>query len=393
MEKWRRGMTAGEVFFRVGLNMSEESYARLPWRRKKSQAEAAAPVDTYASTGDVNPWIKAAAPEADNTPEADTGTPAVAPATVAAPPRPNRPDLPPWQGEQVPMRQRFWYVLLRGLVVAVLLAMVVTALRTWFFDSREQVTPPAPIPADVLYPASAASGVAIRFAHAYLSWDELDPDKRVNALRAAGWQGDEAAGWDRKGKQTTGLVTVARIAAESETRGSVTVVATVTPWKITPREGDKPASSKPGNPETIALRVPVDVSPNGALTVAAEPATVALPTGVEQDGRPLPDVDTDLSAETRSGAEAFFRAYGEETDMTAITAPGSTIVGLGGVLTFEGLSGWQVAPANGADSAQAVATVTWITKGGETQLQQTYYLTLQRTTAGSTARWQVLDIT
>lgn len=382
-EKWRRGMTAGEVFFQVVLNMSPEVYNRAPWRRKKNPTPTAQPLT--ASTANQaqdadNPWIKAA-----NSPAPTQAAP-VAP---AADPRPPRDDLPPWQGAAVPLRQRFWYVLVRGLVVIVLVAALITAVRTWFFPSNT-TPPPAQVPAAALYPSAAAGGVAARFAHAYLTWDETNPEARVAGLKAAGWRGEPAAGWDRKGRQTVSLVTVAKVDADTATEGTVTVVATVTPWTLTPSNDGGPPKAKAEAAVTIGLRVPIDAADDGTLTIAAEPAYVAPPAVGQPDGRPLPDLDHDLGQETSDGAEAFFRAFGADTDLSAITAPGSTITGLGGIVEFSSLRGWQVAPPQG-DLATAHATVVWKTSHGTT-VEQTYFLTLQRTTAGDTARWQILTI-
>lgn len=299
-----------------------------------------------------------------------------------------RPDAAPWQQPVTsrPVNRSGWYVFLRGLVVAVLVFMVFLGVRSLF----RPLDPPAPvvqeIPAAVQYPSAAASGLAERFTTAYLTWNEANADARGARLQLAGWSGDPKIGWNGSGRQSvSGQVTTAAVDATSTTSGSVTVVADVNTWA-------KTADGLAENPtrRTLALRVPVALT-DGLLSVSAAPALVAVPRVPAPAGGSRPDLDSDLSTETRSAAEAFFTAYATDTDLTAITAPGAQIDGLGGAVTFGRITSWQVSEPLSNDEAAATAVVVWLGPDGS-EAAQTYNLTLRKVASGTTSRWQIYRI-
>lgn len=339
-----------------------------------------------------NPWISAR-PDATATPA--TATPAVGQLEPASskPARwpTGRGDTAPWQGaEPVKLRTKFWYVLVRGLLIVVLVAALLTGVRSWIATLSQDDTTTrqqtANVPAAVTYPSAVAAGAATRFAAAYLSWDSANTDARAAQLKAAGWNGDPTLGWNGKGKQTVEDITVAAIQADNGTDGTVTVVGTIHSWTA-PASGSEPTEG-PG--KQIALLVPVRVN-QGVASVSATPSIVAVPAAQAPQDPVLENTDNDLTAQTQPQIITFFKAYATNTDVSSLTAPGSRVTGLGGTVTYSRLASWTVAePAK--DRTQAIASVVWSTPDGA-QLTQTYRLTLQRTVAGAAARWQVYAIT
>lgn len=341
-----------------------------------------------------NPWISARSDPA-------AGASAAPPTAAAAEVEPSstrsarwpsgRGDTAPWQGaEPIKLRTKFWYVLVRGLVIVVLVAALLTGIRSWVATLSQDDTSTrhqtANVPAAVTYPSAVAAGAATRFAAAYLSWDSANTDARAAQLKAAGWNGDPTLGWNGKGKQTVDDITVAAIRADNGTDGSVTVVGTVHSWTA-PSSGGKPTQG-PG--KQIALLVPVRVD-QGVASVSATPSIVAVPAAQAPQDPVLESTDTDLTGQTQPQIIAFFKAYAINTDVSSLTAPGSHVTGLGGTVTYSRLASWTVAEPT-KDRTQAIASVVWSTPDGA-QLTQTYRLTLQRTVAGDAARWQVYAIT
>jgi hypothetical protein len=385
--------------WQVIMNMDPpKSPPRLPGQAQQPTADPAA-----------NPWINAQATEPAGGPTSRNGASRNEPTTAESEPAAakstrwptGRRDTAPWQGaEPVKLRTKFWYVLIRGLLVVVLAAALLTGVRSWIVTLRhnndatsQQQT--AAIPPAVSYPSAVAAGAATRFATAYLSWDSAHTDARAAQLKAAGWTGDPTLGWNGKGKQTVENATVAAIQATSGTDGAVTVVATVHSWTGSPTGSSPTGSSDAGNQtegpgKQIALLIPVRVD-QGVASVSATPSIVAVPAARAPQDPVLATTDNDLTGQTQQQIIAFFKAYAADSDVSTLTAPGSTVTGLGGAVTYSRLASWTVAEPAG-DHAQAIASVVWSTPDGA-QLTQTYRLTLQRTVAGDAARWQVYAIT
>lgn len=174
--------------------------------------------------------------------------------------------------------------------------------------------------------------------------------------------------------------TARQVRPVSSTSCVVTVVLVVTRYA----GADK---SSPVN-QLQALDVPVTVT-GGVGTVTALPTWVAVPAPAVPSPTYLTATDSALGTSTKSTGAAFFAAYGRDSDLSAITAPGASIAGLAGAVTLVQVSSWEVAPPQG-DTAQARAVVEWST--GTAQLTQTYTLTLTRTTTVSGSRWQVFSL-
>lgn len=280
---------------------------------------------------------------------------------------------------------RVWQRVLRGLVVAVLLFFLLAGVRTVFF-SGDGADQGQAIPEAEFFPETAAAGVAERYVKSYYTWDAATPDARASALSldlAGGSVESGSFGWDETGKQTVQTATVANVEAQSRTQAIVTVRYDVTPYTM---EGE---DWVPGTRRTSAADVTVQVL-DGRVSVVGPPALVAIPEAPSAPGTDSGTVvDPSIADETREYATTFFRAYGQNADVAALTVPGARITGIGGI-ELDRVTEWTVETGTG-DERQAAATVTWLLPEGTT-LDQSYDVTLQQVTSGNTERWQVAAI-
>lgn len=320
----------------------------LSWAKYTERSEAAAQEPS-------NPWLQYSAGE-----------------TAAAPTRPGLPAPAQYQSETDVAKLRRRQRLLRGVLTVAVLLFAWIGVRETFITPQladRNAAPPAAPPA---FPQVAAAGAAERFAAAYLTWDEGNPDQREEALTQV-WAGDSKLGWNGAGKQSVTSATAVEVRSTSDNTAVVTVAVAVT--------GDRPGQ--------VALAVPV-VTAGGAASVAQAPAMVPVPQPAAPEAPGAgQDQDSNLTMATKPLAEQFFAAYAAQEDLGTIAAPGSPLRGMAGAVEFVSLDSWEVSPADG-EQAEARASVTWRRAGA--QLKQSYVVTLQRTTAGTTSRWQIATI-
>lgn len=298
---------------------------------------------------------------------------------------PNEPSQTPWATEPESSFTTWARRFFRGLVVAVLILAAISGIRSWIRPTNNAATV---VSGESGFPKDDARAVATRFSVSYLNWDESKPDARPAAIGmdlAAGL--DERAGWNGRGRQTTGAAYP----------GEVTVDPSGATAKVDVRILARPSTKSgrswvPGEPSWLRLSVPV--ARTRARVVVSGPPTfvaderVALPDDLPQAGVP----DDELTAATQKDAEAFFGAYAEsDAEVAAVTAPGAAIRSLNGTVKLDELTDWQVYTGND-DERRATAAVIW-DGTGETALAQTYTLTLRRTVAADGAqRWQVAAV-
>lgn len=315
------------------------------------------------------------------TPGAQDATDAAAAAAEPA----ARSTVAPWQQLSAEAdAPRRWQKAMRVLLWVVLIVFLWLGVRAAFIP-RTTPAPATQLPLTATYPEVAAGGAATRFAAIYASWSQDAAQVRRDAM-ATVWGGDSNAGWNGKGWQTAAAPSVVAIAVESPQLARVTVVMTVTTWAKDAKGKQTNLTSRP-----MALQVPVSVDAAGTARVAAEPVWVAVPAVAVPAAGSTDETDSALTSQTRATGEAFFTAYGRDTDLNSLTAPGSTLSGLNGALTLSSLRQWTAHTASN-DTATATAAVIWSTPNGAT-LAQTYTVTLRRTTSGDASRWQVLDLT
>lgn len=227
-------------------------------------------------------------------------------------------------------------------------------------------TPPAAPPGDA-YPSDAAAGYAVRFASAYLSWDESKPSARAQALDAFfPGNGDSGMlGWDGKGIQRVlGQPVSAGVRASDAHHGLVNVAADLDPGGWTCMQVAVYAG---GGGTSFAI------SSYTAFVSCPRAATPSMPAETR-------DSDDPLTNRLRPTVTSFLKSYAaSDAGLAQLTTPESAIVGLGGEVQFGQLVKLFVpAVKHGADATRRDVTVQvqWLTTSGG-RLTQEYRLAIE----------------
>jgi hypothetical protein len=211
-------------------------------------------------------------------------------------------------------------------------------------------TPSKPAPAPTAtpgssFPSALAGAYALQFGQVYLNADPAMASQRSSQLAAflpAGTS-DPQLGWNGTGSLQLQSEQVANVAVQDTHHALVTLLARV-------------------NGQLMELGVPVYYA-GGALAVSGEPAWLPAP---QKAAVPTPSAtssDSATQSELMSQLPAFFQAYasGDQATLDRFLAPGTTVAGLGGQLTYSSLSG--VTVPTGGDTRHIVATVVWNVPG------------------------------
>ncbi len=211
-------------------------------------------------------------------------------------------------------------------------------------------TPSKPAPAPVAtpgssFPSALAGAYALQFGQVYLNAAPATASQRSSQLATflpAGTS-DPQLGWNGTGSLQLQSEQVANVAVQDAHHAVVTLLARV-------------------NGQLMELGVPVYYS-GGALAISGEPAWLPAPQKAAVPTPTATSSDSATQSELMSQLPAFFQAYasGDQATLDRFLAPGTTVVGLDGQLTYSSLSGVTV-PAGG-DTRHIVATVMWNVSG------------------------------
>lgn len=349
---------------------------RKTWKRKPKQDDAQAPAPEATAS---NPWIASAADEEE-------------------PPRP--PTTPRsahggggvfWVEHEETKKDTLWRYVLRGGVATILVLLLITGLRVWIVDgllggNEDEGTAAPALPAAVVFPDSAASGVAERYTRSYLTWDEDDADKRGDELARDGSPQSlgEKAGWNGRGRQSVSTAAVVGVDVTSAKTARITVAALTT---TSVKDGDK---WKPQPAQWQTLEVPVAAT-GDRITVTGLPGLVAMPPPATIDPGDEPELDSTSTTASQPDAETFFEAYANEDDVSALSAPGSKLAGIANAnMKFSALSSWAVYA--GDDKTRAARAVVSWELPGETIITQPYDVRLVAVGDGDSTRWQIAAV-
>lgn len=280
---------------------------------------------------------------------------------------------------------RGWAWLLRLLVVFTLIVLAYLGIVRIIRGDPEP--PQYNLPATVTVDTHAAAAMATRFATSYLTWDQDAPEDHADAI-ARDWVDAGDGGWNKKGKQSADSASVLAVTPLDGNRVDVRVLVRVVPKALS--EEDKPAPSY-----WMALKIPAWVDETRA-SVIDTPILIGVPAPVTPPAGGTPITDAALTENTRDMATNFFTTYATG-DVSAVTAPGSTIVAPVTTADAE-VTGWTVytpeatptptATPTGTDvERQATAIVTWTS--GEVVTTQTYQVTISLVSGQTDSRWQV----
>jgi hypothetical protein len=267
-----------------------------------------------------------------------------------------------------PLRALLWAALLvvafRG-VTAVVFSQHVTA------SPAGAGTKPA---AGAQFPVPLAEAYAAEFGRVYLNASAQNQAQREQQLAAfvpaslaavhpdLGWNG---------GQLSLQSEQVAGIAVQDPDHAVVTLLASV-------------------NGQLMELGVPIAAS-GGGVVVSGEPAWLPAPAQTSVPAAAAQRPDPAVQSELASELPGFFQAYSTGTGLTPFLAPGASLTGLDGTVSFDGIAGLYV--PRGGSVRQITVSVIWqlLSPGAptDTKLQVTYGMSVVQQ---SGVKWYVKEI-
>jgi len=190
------------------------------------------------------------------------------------------------------------------------------------------------------FPTGLAEAFALQFGNVYLNFSPATAAQRASDLTPFIPVGsDPEFGWNGAGSQQLQSEQVASVSVQSAHRAIITLLARV-------------------NTGLIELAVPV-YSAQGGLVISAEPALLPAPQRANPPSAPSPANDSAAVAALTGQLPGFFRAYasGDQETLGRFLAPGASVTGLGGTVTFSSIAGMEV-PTGGA-TRQITVSVVW----------------------------------
>jgi hypothetical protein len=230
--------------------------------------------------------------------------------------------------------------------------------------------------ASVQFPVSLAEAYATEFGQAYLNFSPQTQAQREEELAAfvpaSIADANPDLGWNGSGELQLQSEQVAGISVQDPHHAVVTLLATV-------------------NGQLMELGVPI-VASGGRMVVSGEPAWLPAP---QQISVPPATVRSDPAVQSvlMNELPAFFQAYasGDSAALNRFLAPGVSLTGLDGVVTFDSIAGVDVAP--GGTTRQISVTVIWQLadqgESGVTKLAMTYGMSVVDLQSG---KWYVKEI-
>jgi hypothetical protein len=228
------------------------------------------------------------------------------------------------------------------------------------------------------FPVTLGEAYALQFGQVYLNFSPDQASERAKQL-AAFIPANVASvqpqlGWNGAGTMHLLSEQVAGIDVRSANTAVVTVLATV------------------DNGGLIELGVPLYAS-GGAIVVTGQPAWLPAPPAAKPPA--AQQVTSDEAAQTALSSQlpAFFQAYasGDQTTLNRYLAPGVSLTGLGGAVTYASIASITV-PTGGA-TRDITVTVNWGLPGQDkpasAQLATTYDMSVVDQQSG---KWYVKEI-
>ena len=190
------------------------------------------------------------------------------------------------------------------------------------------------------FPVAMAEAYALQFGSVYLNFSPADADERAKELAAFLPSGaSDQLGWNGAGSLQLQSEQVAGIKVADSHHAVVTLLA---------RASD----------QLFELGVPVYAA-DGGLSISAEPALLPPPARATTPQPPNQSSDPDAADALGRQLPAFFQAYasGDPVTLGRFLAPGATVTGLGGSVTYHSIAGIYVPP--GGDSRTITVSVLW----------------------------------
>lgn len=282
---------------------------------------------------------------------------------------------PPWSGSGGrwlvwPMRVVLWAAILiigyRG-VMAILLNETPS-------PSTTSAAPSSPAPS---FPVSLGSAYALQFGQVYLNFSPGSASQRASKLAtfipANVRSLQPEFGWNSAGTMHLDSEQVAGIDVRSANTAVVTLLATV-------------------NGRLIELGVPLYASGSG-IVVSGEPAWLPAPSSATPPNAHETSPDTAAQSALSSQLPAFFQAYasGDQATLNRFLAPGVSLSGLGGAVSFGSIA--SITVPQGDTTRDITVTVNWVLPNQASQVapqvSATYDMSVVEQQSG---RWYVREI-
>ena len=227
------------------------------------------------------------------------------------------------------------------------------------------------------FPMTLGEAFAMLFGQAYLNFSPATATQRAQQLTefipANARVSDPQFGWNGGGTSRLDSEQVAGIDVRTAHIAVVTLLASV-------------------NGKMMELGVPLYAS-GGRLVVSGEPAVLPAPVTASPPGTPQAGSDPAAQRALSSQLPAFFQAYanGDQATLNRFLAPGVSLNGLDGAVSFGSIASITVPP--GGATRDITVTVNWVfpgqVSGGMSQLATSYDMSVIDQQSG---RWYVREI-
>ncbi len=269
---------------------------------------------------------------------------------------------------------------LRAVLWAALLIVAFRGVTAIFFSQHATSPGTSTAPATAAggqFPASLAEAYAAEFGRAYLNFNPQTQAQREQQLAAfvpaRVAAADPDLGWNGVGQMSLQSEQVAGIAVQDPRHAVVSLLAMV-------------------NGQLMELGVPIAAS-GGAVVVSGEPAWLPAPVPISASPAAVEGSDPVAQGQLNNELPAFFQAYanGDSAALNSFLAPGASLSGLGGTVSFDSIAALHVPP--GGASRQITVSVIWQLLsqgvGTGTKLQVTYGMSVVQQ---SGVKWYVKEI-
>jgi hypothetical protein len=216
------------------------------------------------------------------------------------------------------------------------------------------------------FPVTLADAYALQFGEVYLNFTQNTAGQRASQLAGFLPAGaDSQLGWNGSGSLQLQSEQVAGTDVRDASHAVVTLLAKV-------------------NGNLMELGVPIYATSAG-LVVSGEPAWLPAPARVSVPSNAVSGSDSTTQANLMNQLPAFFEAYasGNQATLSRFLAPGASVSGLGGAVTYKSIS--NISVPTGGVTRHIVATVLWSVpaqggakkgSGGPAGLEMSYALTV-----------------
>jgi Conjugative transposon protein TcpC len=227
----------------------------------------------------------------------------------------------------------------RAVIWAVLLIVGFRGVMAIVQGDRPSGSGSAPAAGSSGFPVGLAEAFALQFGNVYLNFSPSTASARANNLVPFIPVGaDPQFGWNGSGSQQLQSEQVASVSVQDAHHAVVRLLAQI-------------------NTGLIEIGVPVYAA-QGGLVVSAEPALLPGPVRASPPAPSTAPTDSAAVSALNSQLPDFFRAYasGDQQTLGRFLAPGASVTGLGGAVTFGSIAGMEV-PTGGSTRRISVSVV------------------------------------